>query len=90
MNWKLIDDRRLIAEIPDELIVTLKYTNEAIPALAIGDEIEVPIVGTRVIAEVLVTMSATLAGSVASYTLLLVPREVFEVRKAALVKLLRQ
>jgi hypothetical protein len=90
MNWKLIDDRRLIAEIPEELIVTLKYTNEAVPALVIGDEIEVPIVGTRVIAEVLVTMSATLAGSVASYTLLLVPKEVFEVRKAAAVKLLKQ
>lgn len=90
MNWKLIDDRRLIAEIPEELIVTLKYTNEAVPALAIGEEIEVPIVGTRVIAEVLVTMSATLAGSVASYTLLLVPRAVFEVRKAEVVKLLKQ
>ncbi|BAS57974.1 hypothetical protein NIES2135_26430 [Leptolyngbya boryana NIES-2135] len=90
MQWKLIDDRRLIAEIPDELIVTLKYTNEAVPTLVIGDEIEVPIVGTRVIAEVLVTMSATLAGSVASYTLLLVPREVFEARKTQVVKLLKQ
>jgi hypothetical protein len=90
MNWKLIDDRKLIAEIPDELIVTLNYTNESIPKLSIGDEIEVPIVGTRVIAEIAIVTGATLTSSNTAFTMLLVSKEVFEAKKSAALKLLKQ
>lgn len=83
------EPKRLVAEVPDELTVSFTCPQgKTLPLLHVGGEIEVPIGGTRVIQALTVQWVSTLIGSEVVYILLLVPPEVYTVKRDEVVELL--